>query len=110
MSGDNTCENIKEALNGRPGQPIVFGVCNAISKRCGCETWIARGVTIILAVFWTLPTVAAYILAGLFMKETEVRTRGFFSGLAVVIRETAEKAIRAVRGGYHSNGYNGGYR
>ena len=110
MRGDNTLDDIKEALNGRPGQPIVFGVCKALARRCGCEPWIVRAVTIVLAIFSTLPVLAAYIIAGLLLKETEARTRGFFSGLAVVIREAFEKVIRVVRGSYHSGGYDGGYR
>jgi phage shock protein PspC (stress-responsive transcriptional regulator) len=102
MSEDETLNNIKRALNGRPGQPIVFGVCKALAARCGCDTWITRGSAIILGVIWTLPTLAAYILLGLFMKETELRTRGFFSGLRVVIREWTEKFIHSSRQTFHS--------
>ena len=111
MRSDNTCcESIKEALNGRPGQPIVFGVCKALAARFGCEVWVCRGVTIVLGLFWSLPVLAAYIILGLVLKETEVRTRGFFAGLAVVIRESFEKLLRAFRDTPRSNGYNGSYR
>ena len=110
MRDDDTFEDIKRALNGRPGQPIVFGVCKALAARCGCETWITRSAAIILGVIWTLPAVGAYILLGVFMKETETRTRGFFSGLKVVIREWTEKFIRSSRETFHSDGYDGGYR
>jgi len=110
MREDDTLESIKRALNGRPGQPVVFGVCKALASRMGCESWITRGAAIILGAIWTLPTLAAYILLGLCMKETETRTRGFFSGLRVVVREWTEKFIRSSRNTFHSDGYDGGYR
>lgn len=102
MKQDETVENIKSALNGRPGQPIVFGVCKALAARCGCEPWITRGAAIVLGLVWTLPALAAYILLGLFMKETEARTRGFFSGLTVLIREWTEKFIKGSRRTFYS--------
>ena len=110
MRNDETCENIKKALNGRPGQPIVFGVCRALAARCGCEPWVTRLTAIIAGVFFTFATLIAYVLLGLFMKETEERTRGFFSGLTVVFREWTEKFSRSDRDSYQSDGYNGGYR
>jgi phage shock protein PspC (stress-responsive transcriptional regulator) len=104
MREDDTMEDIKRALNGRPGQPIVFGVCKALASRMGCESWITRSAAIILGVIWTLPILAAYILLGLVLKETQTRTRGFFSGLRVVIREWTEKFIRTSRQTYRSDG------
>ena len=97
MSADSVIAEIRESLNGRPGQPIVFGVCNALSQRFGKEPWIFRLATIVLTLFWTLPTIAAYIVVGLALKETEDRTRRFFSGLVVVIREGVEKLAAALR-------------
>lgn len=102
MKHDDTLEDIKSALNGRPGQPIVFGVCRALAARCGCETWITRAVAIVIGLFWTLPALAAYILLGLVLKETETRTRGFFSGLTVIIREWTEKLISGSRRTFYS--------
>lgn len=110
MRNDDTCENIKKTLNGRPGQPIVFGVCKALAARCGCEPWMTRGAAILLGLFWFFPALAAYILLGVFMKETETRTRGFFSGLSVIVREWMEKFIGTTRRAFDSDGYNGGYR
>ncbi len=110
MSKDQTFENIKNALNGRPGQPIVFGVCRALANRFECETWVTRLIAIVAAVFFTIPTLISYVLLGLFLSETEVRTRGFFSGLGVMFREWTEKCNRACGGRYHSDGYDGGYR
>lgn len=113
MTAECIFEEMKQALNGRPGQPIVLGVCRAVAKRFSQEVWIIRLVTIIAAVFFTFPTIAIYILAGFFMAETEVRTRGFFSGLGVVIRETAEKLFNGLgrlfgsnpRADYYRNGH-----
>jgi phage shock protein PspC (stress-responsive transcriptional regulator) len=109
MSQESVIKEIRESLNGRPGQPIVFGVCNALAERFGKEPWVFRLASIVLALFWSLPALAAYIIAGLVMKETELRTRTFFSGLAVVIRENVEKGAAWLResctadqrGGYH---------
>jgi phage shock protein PspC (stress-responsive transcriptional regulator) len=110
MQNDQTCENIKKALNGRPGQPIVFGVCKALAARFECETWVTRLIAIIVGVFWTIPALITYILLGLFLKETEDRTRGFFSGLGVMFREWTEKFTRNSERDYHSEGYRGPYR
>jgi len=97
MSSENVIREIRESLNGRPGQPIVFGVCKALAERFGKEPWTFRLAAIVLALFWALPALAAYIIAGLVMKETELRTRTFFSGLVVVIRENIERGAAWLR-------------
>lgn len=97
MSADCIFNEIRESLNGRPGQPIVFGVCRALAERFDKEPWIFRLVAIVMAVFWTLPAVAAYIIVGFALKETEDRTRRFFSGLAVIIRENVQKLAEGLR-------------
>ena len=97
MSSEDVINEIRESLNGRPGQPIVFGVCNALARRLDQEPWLLRLAAIVLTLFWTLPALAAYVIAGLVLKETEVRTRTFFSGLAVVIREQVEKGAAWLR-------------
>lgn len=80
-------ESIKQNLNGRPGQPIVLGVGQALAKRLNQEAWVTRGAFIVLGVFFTFATLAAYILLGLFMPETEARTKGVFRGLVIQARE-----------------------
>ena len=97
MSTDDVINEIRESLNGRPGQPIVLGVCKTIAERAGLEPWIVRAAAIVLGLFFTLLTVAAYIVLGFTLKETELRTRQFFSGLAVLIREWTEKLFDTVR-------------
>ena len=89
MSTENLFESVKENLNGRPGQPIVLGVCNVLASRSGQEVWIFRAATIVVGVFFTFATLAVYILLGLFMKETEARTRGLFRGLGIWVQEFA---------------------
>jgi len=91
MNTENLLDSIKENLNGRPGQPIVLGVCNTLAERFDQEVWIFRAATIVLGVFFTFPTLAAYILLGLFMKETEDRTKGVFRGLGIWCRESCDK-------------------
>jgi phage shock protein PspC (stress-responsive transcriptional regulator) len=97
MSADNVIREIRESLNGRPGQPIVFGVCRALAERFGKEPWSLRLAASLLGLFWTVPALAAYIIAGLVMAETEDRTRRFFTGLAVVIRENVERGAAWLR-------------
>lgn len=98
MSTNDVINEIRESLNGRPGQPILFGVCRALADRFGQEPWTYRAAAIVLALFFTLPTVAVYVILGFTLKETEQRTRRFFAGLAVLIREWVEKAADSLRG------------
>jgi phage shock protein PspC (stress-responsive transcriptional regulator) len=96
MTAESIFQEIKQALNGRPGQAIVLGVCQAIAVRTGKEVWIVRLGAILLCLFWTLPALAAYIVLGFLLPETETRTRDFFTGLGIMARETAEKATAAL--------------
>jgi len=93
MTAESIFQELKEALSGRPNQPIVLGVCQAIASRFRQEVWLVRMVTIVLAIVWTLPVTALYCVLGFVMPESEVRTRGFFCGLGVVIHETTEKLL-----------------
>jgi phage shock protein PspC (stress-responsive transcriptional regulator) len=97
MSADNVLNEIRDSLNGQPGQPIVFGVCKALAEKSGKEPWVFRLAALILTLLWTLPAVAAYIVLGFALSETEGRTRRFFSGLAVITREMVEKLASSVR-------------
>lgn len=88
MSAHNTpFDQIRNNLNGRDGQPIVFGVCLAVAKRLGIETWITRAIAIVATLFFTLATAALYILLGLLLSETNERTTGFFRGLKIWLQE-----------------------
>jgi len=91
MTTDTIIQEIRQALEGRPGQPIVLGVANAVAVRMGWETWCVRVAIIVLALFFTGFTLVAYVIAGFMLKETEARTRGFFAGLAVIAREWTGK-------------------
>ncbi len=93
MTAESIFHEIRQALKGRPGQPIVLGVCQTLAARINKEVWCVRLAAIVLCLFWTLPIMAAYILLGFVLPETEQRTRGFFTGLAILARETAEKAL-----------------
>jgi phage shock protein PspC (stress-responsive transcriptional regulator) len=97
MNSRPVIEEIRDALNGRPGQPIVFGVCGTLAEKFNQEPWVFRAAAIVLALFFTLVTVGAYIVLGFALKETESRTRRFFSGLAVLIREWTEKLADSLR-------------
>ncbi len=111
MSAENVLDEFRQALEGRPGQALVLGVCQSLAERFGQETWVVRALAIVLGVFWTLPVLAIYIVLGLVMKDTEDRTRRFFSGLGVILRETAEKVVAGIRDlfgetdSYRRNGY-----
>lgn len=97
MTAESVINEIRESLNGRPGQPIVFGVCRSLADRFGKEPWLFRAVAIVLTLLWTIPAVAAYIILGFTLSETEDRTRKFFSGLAVIIREGVQKSAECLR-------------
>lgn len=97
MSSDDFLHSIKENLNGRPGQPMVLGVCGALARRFGQEPWLFRAAAIVLGVFYTGLTLVAYVVLGLVLKETEDRTRGVFRGLAITAQECCEKCIDTVR-------------
>jgi phage shock protein PspC (stress-responsive transcriptional regulator) len=97
MSTENLFESIKENLNGRDGQPIVLGVCSVLARRFEQEVWIFRAVTIVLGVFFTFFTLVAYILLGLFMPETEERTKGLFKGLGIWAQEVGDKCMGVCR-------------
>ncbi len=104
MTAESVFKQIRESLNGRPGQPIVLGVCQALAERFDKEPWVCRLVTIVLAVFWTLPAVAIYVALGFVLKETEVRTRQFFSGLLVIAREGIDKLAASLRSAFTQTG------
>ncbi len=103
MTTDSIMQEIREALEGRPGQPIVLGVCNAIAQKMGWKTWCVRLATIISALFFAGYTLIAYVIAGLLLKETEARTRGFFTGLTIIAREWTEKLSGSLNRAFCSN-------
>ena len=106
MTAESVFSQIRESLNGRPGQPIVLGVCKALAERFEKEPWVFRLAALILALFWTLPAVALYVILGFVLKETEVRTRQFFSGLLVIAREGIDKLAASLRNLFRDAGGN----
>jgi phage shock protein PspC (stress-responsive transcriptional regulator) len=97
MAAEDVINEIRESLNGRPGQPIVFGVCKALADRFDKEPWMFRLAAIVITLLWVVPALAAYVILGLVMPETEDRTRRFFSGLAIILRESVEKFAASLR-------------
>ena len=69
----------------------ALGVCKALSERFGHEPWIFRAAVIVLGVFFTFFTLAAYILLGLAMPETGERTKGVFKGLGIWLQESIDR-------------------
>ncbi len=96
MTASSIMQEIREALEGRPDQPLVLGVCRTLAGHIGRETWTVRLAVLVLGLIWTLPVIAAYVVAGFLMSETEQRTRDFFSGLAILMREWVDKASAAL--------------
>ncbi len=110
MSAESVFDQIRESLNGKPGQPMVLGVCKALAERYKKEVWVFRLTVIVMTLLWTLPALAAYIILGFVLSETEDRTRKFFSGLAVVARESVQKLAESLRNMFqqtNSGGSNG---
>lgn len=96
MAQNDFLDSVRDNLNGRPGQPMLFGVCRTLAEKFGMETWLVRVAAIVLGVFFTGPTVVAYILFGLFMDETAERTRGIFQGLFLTLQEAVEKVVDGI--------------
>ncbi len=95
-SKNDVLESIRENLNGRPGQPMLFGVCRTVAERTGLEPWLVRIAALVLVVFFTGLTVVAYILLGLFLPETSDRTRGIFQGLFITLREAVDRVVDGI--------------
>lgn len=102
MQNDDLLERIRENLNGRPGQPIVFGVCQALARRTGNEPWVFRAAALILALFFTGATLVAYVVLALVLEETAERTRGAFRGLFITLRDAIGKILDAGRDTFQS--------
>ena len=110
MSTENLFESIKENLNGRPGQPIVLGVCNTLAQKFDQEVWIFRAAAIVLGVFFTFVTLAVYIVLGFLLSETAERTKGLCQGLCIWAGELWDKAVSVFRDTTGPNGQrNGNY-
>ena len=110
MEDETLFESIKTNLNGRPGQPMVLGVCKTLAERFNQEVWFVRAATIVLGVFFTFLTLVAYVLLGLFMEETSERSKGVFTGLGLWFREFTEKlgkGFNNIFGGNDSPGSRG---
>lgn len=97
MASDDFIDSVKDNLNGRPGQPMLLGVCRTLAKRAGQEPWLFRAGAIVLLLFLTWPTVVAYLMLGLFLDETAGRTRGIFRGLFITLRELVDRVSGASR-------------
>ena len=104
MAQNDFLDSVRENLNGRPGQPMLFGVCRTLAEKTGLETWLVRVAAILLVLFFTFPTTVAYILLGLFMDETAERTRGIFQGLFLTLQEGVEKIVDGVSDVFRSGG------
>jgi phage shock protein PspC (stress-responsive transcriptional regulator) len=104
MAQNDFLDSVRENLNGRPGQPMLFGVCRTLAEKSGLETWLVRVAAILLVLFFTGPTAVAYILLGLFMDETADRTRGIFQGLFLTLQEGVEKVVEGVSDVFRSGG------
>lgn len=98
MTARTILEDIRQALEGRPGRPIVLGVCNAVAQRFGFEAWKVRAATLVLGMFFTLATLAVYLVLGFVMGETGERTHGVMRGLGIQIREWCERCTGAFDG------------
>ena len=108
MAQNDLLDSVRENLNGRPGQPMLFGVCQTLAEKTGQEAWLIRVVAILLVLFFTWPTLVAYVLLGLFMDETADRTRGIFQGLFLTLQEGVEKVVDGIGDVFRSGGNTSG--
>ena len=110
MDPDELIASIRENLNGTAGQPMVFGVCRTLAQRSGHEPWMFRLAAIVLALFWTIPTLGIYIFLGMLLPETKVRTCGVFKGLFIALQEWVEKALAVLQDLFQGNGRSNTHR
>ena len=64
MENNELLDSVRENLNGRPGQPMLFGVCESLARRSGHEPWMYRAAAIVLLIAVTAPTVVALLCCG----------------------------------------------
>lgn len=110
MNPDELIASIRENLNGTPGQPMVFGVCRTLAQRSGHEPWMFRLAAIVLALFWTIPTLGIYIFLGMALPETKVRTFGVFKGLFIALQEWVEKTLACLQDLFQAKGRSSTHR
>jgi phage shock protein PspC (stress-responsive transcriptional regulator) len=104
MAQNDFLDSVRDNLNGRPGQPMLFGVCRTLAEKSNLEPWLVRVAAILLLLFFTGATAVAYILLGLFMDETADRTRGIFQGLFLTLQEGVEKVVQGISDVFGSGG------
>lgn len=98
MASNEFLDSVRTNLNGRPGQPLLFGVGAVLAKKFGVEPWITRVGLIVLTIVLGTIVPMAYVVLGLVMEETADRTRGIFKGLFIVIQEGVEKVLDGLGG------------
>jgi phage shock protein PspC (stress-responsive transcriptional regulator) len=108
MASNEFLDSVQKNLNGRPGQPLLLGVCGVLAKKLGTEPWVTRLGAIILVFFFQTLVPVAYVVLGLAMDETAERTRGIFKGLFIAIREGVEKLLNALGNLFNDKQRNGG--
>lgn len=96
MTAESIMQEIRQALNGRPGQALILGVCKTIASRCRLEPWQVRLAALIVGLVWTFPVLAAYVILGFVLPETEQRSRDFFRGLGIMAKEAAGNLTSAL--------------
>lgn len=111
MASNEFLDSVRNNLNGRPGQPLLLGVCGVLAKKLGVEPWITRASAIVLAIFFTTLVPVVYVVLGLVMDETEERTKGIFKGLFIAIQEAVAKLLDGIGNLFNNNrsGRNGRY-
>lgn len=91
----------KKALQGRPGQPLLLGVCAALARRLDMEAWLVRVGVILLFVLFNLVTLVVYLVLALVLEETAERSRKIFHGLWMTIKEKFEPGRSAASRSHH---------
>lgn len=96
MAHNDFLDSVRDNLNGRPGQPMLFGVCSTLAAKTGVEPWLVRILALLFLLLFTGFTVVGYVLLGLFLDETAERTRGIFQGLFMVLRDAVDRLVEGI--------------
>ncbi|HLI18811.1 MAG TPA: PspC domain-containing protein [Rhodanobacteraceae bacterium] len=55
---------------------VILGVCAGIAEHFGLPVWLARVAALVLAWFFPVPVIIAYVVAALLMPERPLRYYG----------------------------------
>lgn len=91
-------EDFQAQLRGQNAQPLIFGVCAALAQRGGFNRGPVRLIALLALVFFTMPVLLAYVIAGFLLPETRDTTKTRLLSCARWLVDRIEAMVASVRG------------